>query len=345
MDLNVQFFDPSSMKDNSITLLLGARGTGKSTLSQTFMSYKTHLPEGICISPTDEMTGFWRQHIPPLYIHHDYTADTLDDFLDHQHAKWLDYKRECKRKGVPCEEGKVEPAFVILDDVTYDKNFFRKKSARRLFMNGRHYNVFVLVTCQYLVDLEPGLRNQIDYVVMLNETSPDTIEKLYQYFAKRIFPTFRSFTQTLESCTENREALVLNKRAHPKDLEEAVQFFRASPGMKYMLGSPTYWAVSDEVYVSDDEEHETERAKKRFFDSGLSKKQKDTKAALTLTKVYPAEGRKSRDDYKAFYEHHTITDQEEHYPGKGKKSKRLGKRKKKEKIDPIGDSDDEVDFF
>jgi hypothetical protein len=59
--------------------------------------------------------------------------------------------------------GEVEPSFCVLDDVLYDRAFFKSKQ-RQLLMNGRHDKIFTVISAQYLMDLAPSLRAQVDYV-------------------------------------------------------------------------------------------------------------------------------------------------------------------------------------
>ena len=136
MDLGIKYFDPRVIKPNSVVLMIGRRGSGKSTVAEDFMSYHTQISEGVCVSPTDSMNRFWTKHIPPLFIHHSYSHDITEKFLGHQEAKWKKEVKRCNRKGVEPNCKDIEPAFVIYDDVTYDKSFLRNTMTRRLLMNG-----------------------------------------------------------------------------------------------------------------------------------------------------------------------------------------------------------------
>lgn len=287
MDLQVSYFDPSKMSRTSTVLLIGRRGSGKSTMAADIMSHQRNIREGMCISPTDAMTGFWRKHVPPLFIHHDYDESVTEAFLDHQDRKWRSYKRECKKRGITPEEGKIDPAFAIYDDVTYDKSFFRNTLTRRLFMNGRHYSTFVLVTCQYLMDIGPDLRGQIDYVFILKEPNRSARERLYLYFAG-IFHCFAAFEEALRSCTEDREAMVLDMTKQSNNISECVFFYRATPDLKFKLGDEEFWRFGTENYKSDDSDDDDKQAKlKEMQTAGLTKKDKEKMEKFRVRKAYP----------------------------------------------------------
>lgn len=288
MDLEIKYFDPTKMSKTASVLLIGRRGSGKSTTAEDIMSYQTHIKEGICISPTDNMTGFWSHHIPPLFIHHQYDYNITEEFLDHQDRKWRNYKRDCAKRGEEPEEGRVEQAFIICDDVTYDQSFFKNKSTRRLYMNGRHYSIFSLVTCQYLMDIGPDLRGQIDYVFILKETNRDTLEKMYKYFAG-VFPSQAAFEETLRCCTENREAMVIDMTVQSYNISDSVFYYKATPRLEYKLGSEDYWKYGADNYMSEgDDEDDKEKIAEEYYKSGRSKKDQERAKQFRVTKQRPS---------------------------------------------------------
>ena len=46
----------------------------------------------------------------------------------------------------------------------YIKNALKGDVIRNLFFNGRHLDCWFVNSCQYLMDLEPALRLQVDYI-------------------------------------------------------------------------------------------------------------------------------------------------------------------------------------
>lgn len=51
---------------------------------------------------------------------------------------------------------------------------------RELFMNGRHRRMFVLIAMQYVLDMPPDLRSQVDYVFALRDTIHSSRDKLWK---------------------------------------------------------------------------------------------------------------------------------------------------------------------
>ena len=236
-------------------LAVGRRGTGKSTLIADILSYKREIKRGVCVSATERANEFWGKHIPPCFIHFEYTDSVLDHLFEMQ--------RKVKQL-----TGEVEPAFCVLDDVLYDRAFIKSKQARQLLMNGRHDKIFTVISAQYLMDVSPALRAQVDYVIALREPIRSNREKLWMNFAGQ-FATFAAFDEVFQACTENNECIVLDQNCLSYNLSDSVFFYRATPELEYRIGASEYWRYS--------ERHE------RRDDSGET----DKPARLLVRKRYP----------------------------------------------------------
>lgn len=145
MNIDIRYWDPCQMKDGAVVLVVGRRGSGKSTVAEDLMSYKRNVKRGVCISATEKSNSFWHKHIPSCFIHYAYDDSITRDLFKMQ-------------KKVKKQTGRVEPAFAIYDDLMFDKAFVKSKWTRRVFMNGRHDGIFTIVTAQWLMDVPPDLR-------------------------------------------------------------------------------------------------------------------------------------------------------------------------------------------
>eukprot|EP00094_Tigriopus_californicus_P014530 TCALIF_14168-PA protein Name:"Similar to MIMI_L437 Uncharacterized protein L437 (Acanthamoeba polyphaga mimivirus)" AED:0.03 eAED:0.03 QI:0/-1/0/1/-1/1/1/0/212 len=202
--IEIDQFDAGTMlPPNGIVFIIGKRGSGKSTVAEDIMSNFTHMREGICVSKTDKMNGFWTKHLPPQFIFHDYSSDITRRLIRHQEKKWMKHKKKCEAEGVEPQTSDIEPCFAIFDDVTFDKSFLRDAVTRELFMNGRHYNITVIITCQYLMDLGPDLRQQIDVVIVLKDNVRNNRWKLFEYFSSAL-NNFFVFDRVFLECTDDR---------------------------------------------------------------------------------------------------------------------------------------------
>jgi hypothetical protein len=67
-----------------------------------------------------------------------------------------------------------------------------------------------------------------------------------------MFPTFESFTQVMDQCTENYECLVINNNAKSNKLQDQIFWYKAQQHGPFKLGSKEFWEISKNL-GSDDE--------------------------------------------------------------------------------------------
>lgn len=272
MDININYFDPSTMEDDVVCLLIGKRGTGKSVLAQDVMINKTKFRRGVCVSRTEEGNHFWEKYIPKMFIHYNYSPKITKSILDMQ-------KKTTRR--LPC--GKPEPLFVIFDDCLSDPEFAKDKTTAELFMNGRHLNIFVLITAQFVYSIPPSLRTNVDYVFCLRDNIFKNRQRLYEAFFGN-FDNFRIFDRTFKKCTCNNECIVLNNKIHSYDPSDNVFFYKATPNLEYKLCDPIYWA-KQVVMDSQENAHDDEKEDVSEY-YGENKKRKRNEE-LSINKRYP----------------------------------------------------------
>lgn len=246
--INIKYWDPSKIRSGAVVLIIGRRGSGKSTVAQDVLSYHRNLKRGVCVSATERANPFWNKHIPQCFIHNEYNDKITADLFDMQ--------KRCKEK-----LGYAEPAFAIFDDLLFDKTFVRSKLTRQIAMNGRHFNIFTIITCQFITDVSPDIRSNIDYVIVLRDNIKVNRERVYLFFAG-MFPTFGEFDQTMMSCTQNNECLVIDQTALSYKIEDCVFFYKATPDLRYRVGAPCYWEYSAAHKTDDDRDDHEEGGQK-----------------------------------------------------------------------------------
>jgi hypothetical protein len=234
MNIQLRKFNPASMKDDKVCVVIGKRNTGKSTLVTDILYHKKHLPAGIVMSATEEGNHHYQQYVPDLFIYGDYDRDAIERVLERQRQVLL-------------QNRPISPAFILLDDCMYDKKFMKDTCIRKCFMNGRHWKIFFMLTMQYCMDLSPDLRANVDYVFILRENIIQNREKLYKAFFG-IFPTFDMFNQIMNACTENYECLVLDNTSKSNKIEDCVFWYKAKLHPQFRIGSPQLWNYHKKHY-------------------------------------------------------------------------------------------------
>jgi hypothetical protein len=234
MNLQLKKFNPTTMRDNSIVVFVAKRMSGKSVCVKDIMHYKRGLTAGVVMSGTEEGNGFYKDFIPDLFIYNEYKSDVIEKVVQKQ--------KEIIKKGITDNN-----VFIILDDCMYDKKFLREKIMRQIFYNGRHWNVFFMLTMQYCMDLTPDLRSNIDYVFIFRENILQNREKIWKNFFG-IFPTFDMFNQVMNACTENYECIVLDNTIKSNNIEDVVFWYKAKLRGDFRVGHPQFWQTHSRMY-------------------------------------------------------------------------------------------------
>lgn len=227
-------FDPSQMKLDGTVVAIGKRRTGKSYLFRHILhTLRDSFDAGICISQTDELNKYWRQYMPERYIFNKFSPEILLAVFDRQKAILNDPSLS------EDEREKRARFFIIMDDVISDTRIRYEPTVAELFVAGRHYKLFVLITTQYAKAITPTLRSNADYVFILNNKQEGQRECLWRDFCD--FMTKEGFYTLMDAYTEDNEILVVDTSEPTAKPWEVLHWFKASDPGKFSLGSADYW--------------------------------------------------------------------------------------------------------
>ena len=142
-DMKQISFRPDENK-GPVVVLIGRRDTGKSFLVRDLLYNHQDIPIGTVISGTEAGNGFFAAHVPKLFIHDEYNTAIIENILKRQKTVLKQVNREMEAY----KRSNIDPrAFVILDDCLYDSKWTKDKMMRLLFMNGRHWKIMLIITC------------------------------------------------------------------------------------------------------------------------------------------------------------------------------------------------------
>ena len=243
-------FDNSQTSSGPVIVFIGRRDTGKSFLVRDLLYYHQEIPIGTVISGTEAGNGFYGSHVPKLFIHDEYNTAIVENVLKRQKLVIKQIKKENTAYGRSNIDGR---AFVILDDCLWDNGWAKDKMMRLLFMNGRHWKIMTVITMQYPLGVPPNLRTNIDYVFILREPYLTNRKRIYENYAG-MFPTFESFCQVMDQCTENYECLVIDNNSKSNKLEDQIFWYKAEPHDNFKLGSKEFWEISKDLNSDDEDE-------------------------------------------------------------------------------------------
>ena len=107
-----------------------------------------------------------------------------------------------------------------------------------------------MLLLQYLVDLPPDLRAQIDYVFSCREPILGNKVKLYKMFFG-VFAAFEDFLAVLERCTQNFEVLCLDNTLSSTGAHDCVFWYRAAVSLPdFRIGAEVFYQLA-EKYARD----------------------------------------------------------------------------------------------
>ncbi|AGE56423.1 hypothetical protein PBCVNEJV1_765L [Paramecium bursaria Chlorella virus NE-JV-1] len=245
MSISIREFNPATISNGAIVGVVGRRGSGKSVIIKDLLYYKRNvLPIGLIFSGTEAGNGYFSQFVPEIFVFEDFNADALQKLVDRQ-------KRAAKK-------GNLGRVFVVLDDLAFDSSIMKKPIMRFIFMNGRHLNIFLIFSSQYVSDLgPPAIRANIDVLFVCREAIQANRWRLYNMFFG-CFETFEDFNKVLNACTENYGVLVLDNTKLSNDPSSCVFHFKAKMRDDFRMGSRSFWKFSKERARDDDGEEETD---------------------------------------------------------------------------------------
>jgi len=260
MKLEIKKFDPSIIKSDSVICMVGKRQSGKSYLLRDILTYHKSIPAGIVISPTEQGNHFFQNFIPNFLIYDEYTPEIIKKFLDRQIKITKQRNDQIKKYGT----SDINPkAFIIMDDCLFNAAWQNDKNIRCIFMNGRHYNIFFILTMQYCLGLSPILRANIDYVFIFKNNMIKEREKLYNHYVG-MFNDFHTYCKVMDHCTTDYSCLVVDNKVQSNKIEDQVKWYKAKEVCDFRMCSPELWnlcALENEkrenrLFYDDEEDNE-----------------------------------------------------------------------------------------
>ena len=257
--LKLKKWEPESIPDDKTLLVIGKRGSGKSTfIADILHAKKDKIGSAVVISGTEESNGFYSRFIPGVFIHHEYDSSILSNIFDRQRAM--------------IKQNNVQPVLLILDDCMYDKSFFKDPLFRNLMLNGRHYKLFTIISTQYALDVPPFARSNFDYCIVYRDPIKSNRERLYKQFFG-IFPSMAEFNDVYDACSENFECLVLDQTSRSNAISDCIFWYRAKLRSHFKFGSPSFWRAAQQMMqMSKKRKAPPEGASKKIQKSTIIKK-------------------------------------------------------------------------
>lgn len=239
--------------DDFTVLFIGRRRSGKSFGARYLMYHLRHrFPFGVVITGT-RLNNYWSKYVPQEYIHDIQSMNKILDFV---------FARQTLLTAYP-ELGIDRRMFLILDDVMEDKFFIRYNAQlSKVFTNGRHFGIFLVIISQDVKGIPPDLRENTDCAIIFRIFEGErqkiadrewlsyfdqTEDFLWKNTGLMNTATLESFQETNQTTDEERIedampiAIAVLRGRVTENLQASVKRFAAEDPGPFELGSHAYW--------------------------------------------------------------------------------------------------------
>jgi len=139
---------------NKIICFCAKRNSGKSQLLRYLVNCSKDLFSKIfVICPTESVNHFYKDLVPAQNIFAQYKEEWVESLI----AKMTDINSGKN-------DNDAKHILLILDDCCSDTKFHTSKTLKLLATRGRHIKIAVMITCQYIYQIPPVIRNNCDYI-------------------------------------------------------------------------------------------------------------------------------------------------------------------------------------
>jgi hypothetical protein len=216
--------------DSTITLF-GKRNTGKSFYARYLLSIlQPYFPWGWCLTNTPH-NGWWQNMIPEKRIYEGWRPDLIEKIVDIQ-------RKRCRRTD-------INPyVFIILDDIVSDNRLRYDPVLRKLYYEGRHYKIFILICSQYVYGLPPGNRANTDFMITFTQHQRKQIQQLQEDYCSE-YKNWQYLKADMDKILGDFECLIVDQR--DPNLRGVERYFKdvAVEVPDFKMGTVNYWEGSD----------------------------------------------------------------------------------------------------
>ena len=185
---------------NKTISVVAKRNSGKSILIRYLVNQQKHLFSKIfVICPTESINHFYNTITHDDCIFDEWKEDWANQLIDTM-TKTNANQPSNERKNV----------LIILDDCMSDIDFNQSKSLKKIYTRGRHFNLSIIATCQYLNSLPKICRSNCDTLIS-GQMNLCSIEMLASEYCSNL--SKREFITLFNKTTKDYGFLVINNNS------------------------------------------------------------------------------------------------------------------------------------
>lgn len=243
-----KFFDVGRIKRGSSIMILGPRHSGKSVLQRYLLSrMRGWYDFGLALTPTLSSAEEFKKIMPAAFVRRQ-TPEQVSEMIEFM-------TKLNKARGKHGRDPKH--AFLVCDDTAYDAKFMKSTGMLEMAQNGRHANITPIQTLQYLKNIPPAGRGNMDFIFVRYEGDLDVRKQIRKSWFSMLSP--KEFDEVFDEATQNYGVLVRDSRAasNTRDWRECYFRFRAPAPEDippFQLCKKSYTVLSKFCTTGDDED-------------------------------------------------------------------------------------------
>lgn len=242
--LHFRRFPIHEMKPYRVILVVGKRGSGKTTLIKTLLFEMRHKIEFVIsyVGSQDTVNEF-KEFIPECLIHTAWNPASIEILIKLQEI-W----KKMNMLQNPNGEYKDRSILVLFDDMQADKDWMKSKTIVDLHCNGRHYGITFINAAQYMMAIPTEIRSQVDYVFAFYDQRPQMQKRMYDQFFGGHF-SYADFKNIYKKLTDGGRCMVLDNCSRDNDVTSCIYHFSAKkelfdPNFHFTFGSDVMWHLA-----------------------------------------------------------------------------------------------------
>lgn len=188
-------------------VIISPRGGGKSFLCRDLINSFSDYPAISVICPTDRESRFYSTFLQDSYIHYSFNDALIDKIIKRQEDICL------KALNGYSEKKKIDPRLLlVLDDVMEDKKkMMNSKALNKIFVNGRHFAISIIIIVQESMGLSTTCRNGVEFAFIPKNYNLTERKKIHQHYGG-IIGKFSEFEALHEKLTTDRSCMVISNK-------------------------------------------------------------------------------------------------------------------------------------
>lgn len=241
--LPIKEFKLDMLKLNPTICMIAKRRSGKSWVCRSLIKHFENIPCGLIIAKTEQMSSFYSNFFPDIYIYFEYKSEILGNLFERQ-QKMIE---KCKLHYARGK--KVDPrAYLVMDDCLSSKSVWAKdQKIAELFHNGRHYQLTFILTMQYAMGIAPELRSNFDYIFLLAEDFFSNQKRLHDHYAGMCYD-FSFFRQIFTQLTADFGCMVIVNTSASASLLDKIFYYKAEDVPINMVGCQQFKKFHENNY-------------------------------------------------------------------------------------------------